>query len=173
MAVKLGRGALGFALAAGLAGSAFGFCFEEAGRLYGVSPRLLRALARVESAMDPRAVNRNPDGSVDVGLMQINSRWRDRLRWDLVQRDPCCNVMAGAWILRQCIARYGSTWDAVACYNTGKGLKELRGGARKKAVRYVWKVWEALTEAKEAGSKEPRRPVVVGGIERAKKEQET
>lgn len=95
------------------------FCFDEAGQKYGVSPWVLWAIAKAESSFDPVAVNRNKNGSVDVGLMQINSCWADRLgpTWnDLF--DPCTNVMTGAWVLRQCVNEYGNTWLAVGCYHS-------------------------------------------------------
>ena len=50
-------------------------CFVEAGRQYGIAPDLLEAMAKVESGYRPDAVNQNSDGSVDVGLLQINSFW--------------------------------------------------------------------------------------------------
>ncbi len=52
-----------------------GFCFQEAGEAYGVSPFLLEAIMVVESQGDAGAINRNSDGSYDFGLMQINSCW--------------------------------------------------------------------------------------------------
>jgi len=123
----------------------YGFCFKRAGLAYQVSPRLLEAIARVESNMDPQAVNHNRDGSYDYGLMQINSRWQKVLgkRWRYVS-NACYNVMVGAWILRQCIDRYGYTWDAVACYHTGKGLSRLKGKRKQRAARYVARVRKVL-----------------------------
>jgi soluble lytic murein transglycosylase-like protein len=56
-------------------GQLHAFCFEEAGFIYNVSPRLLWAIARVESGFRADAFNRNADGSYDYGLMQINSSW--------------------------------------------------------------------------------------------------
>ncbi|MFZ3522013.1 transglycosylase SLT domain-containing protein, partial [Vibrio harveyi] len=35
------------------------FCFDEAGQYYNVSPDLLRAIAQVESSLDPGAYNEN------------------------------------------------------------------------------------------------------------------
>ncbi len=111
----------------------YSFCFEEAGAYYGIHPDILRAIASVESSMNPYAVNFNKDGSFDYGLMQINSRWYNVLgheRW-IKLADPCFNVKVGAWILAGCIKRFGYTWQAVGCYNAAD---------RAKRVSYVRKV---------------------------------
>jgi soluble lytic murein transglycosylase-like protein len=103
----------------------FGFCFEEAGELYGISPLLLWAVAGVESDFNPLAINPNGDGSYDFGLMQINSSWARVLGLDawLKLGDPCFNVKVGAWILSECVRRYGYTWEAVGCYNARSSEK--------------------------------------------------
>lgn len=120
-------------------------CFELAGSKYGISARLLKAIARAESGLDPTAINQNRDGSYDYGLMQINSRWSDVLSDDWIYiTDPCYNVMVGAWVLRQCMERYGYTWDAIACYNTGKSLSDLKGKKRKHARNYIRRVRKYL-----------------------------
>lgn len=99
--------------------SAQGFCFQEAAQKYAVSPYLLWAIANAESSLDPSAIHRNSNGTVDIGLMQINSIWAEQLgkTWDRLN-DPCTNVMAGAWILSQCFRDYGYTWQAVGCYHS-------------------------------------------------------
>lgn len=98
------------------------FCFEQAEARYGIHRDLLRAIAQQESGMNPNAINRNTNGSVDIGLMQINSQWWPRLTqagFDQAWlRDPCYNVMFGSWILARNIARYGMTWDAVGAYHS-------------------------------------------------------
>lgn len=115
------------------------FCFEQAGGLYGISPELLKAIARVESGMRPDAVNKsNTNGSIDFGLMQINSQWADRISWDRLG-DPCYNVTVGAWILGDCMRRYGNTWGAVGCYNTGRAKGKM-------AQIYIAKVKRALKD---------------------------
>lgn len=98
---------------------AHAFCFQEAGQRYAVSPWLLWAIAKAESNLDPSAIHKNRNGTIDVGLMQINSIWADQLgkTWDNLG-DPCTNVMAGAWILSQCNQDYGYTWKAVGCYHS-------------------------------------------------------
>ena len=116
------------------------FCFEEAGAEYGLSPRLLWAIAKVESGFNPAALNTNTDGSFDYGLMQINSRWYPTLgreRWAHLN-DACFNVRTGAWILARCVKRHGYTWDAVGCYCAK---------SPEKRARYANRVYRALVDA--------------------------
>lgn len=102
-----------------LSQNAHAFCFQEAGQRYAVSPHLLWAIAKAESSFNPSAINHNSNGTLDVGLMQVNSIWTDQLgpTWAYLH-DPCTNVMAGAWILSQCVRDYGYTWQAVGCYHS-------------------------------------------------------
>lgn len=113
------------------------FCFEDAGEKYDINPLLLWSIAKVESNFYTHAINRNTNGTFDYGVMQINSSWYKTIghnRW-MELSDPCINVMTGAWILKQCMDRYGCTWDAVGCYNSGN--KDRRKG-------YAWKVHNAI-----------------------------
>jgi len=107
---------LGFTL---LTAPSHAFCFHEAGQRYAISPALLKAIAKAESNLNPSATNHNGNRTVDVGLMQINSIWADKLgdTWNHLF-DPCTNVMVGAWILSRCIQDYGSIWQAVGCYHS-------------------------------------------------------
>ncbi len=114
--------------------SASAFCYEDAGSRYGISPHLLRAIAKGESSFNPVAINHNANGSYDYGLMQINSSWEPTLRrmgisWDRLA-DPCMNVMVGAWVLSRCIHDYGYTWTAVGCYNSRTPSKRDRYASR-------------------------------------------
>jgi soluble lytic murein transglycosylase-like protein len=133
----------------------FGFCFQDAGRQYAISPVLLESLARVESNLNPNAINRNGNGSFDIGLMQINSTWMVRLnrRPEDLLSDPCANVMAGAWVLRHCLDTYGYTWQAVGCYNARSSGKR---------IDYAWKVFRKLKDGKALSASQPIEPSMTG-----------
>lgn len=96
-------------------------CWEEAATQYGVNPYLLYAIAKTESHLNPAAIHRNKDGSYDIGLMQINSRWLPVLRRYGVDEaqllDACTNIQVGAWVLAQNMLRMGNSWEAVGAYN--------------------------------------------------------
>lgn len=102
--------------------AASAYCFERAEATYGIHRDLLRAIAQQESGLNPLAIHKNANGSVDVGLMQINSQWWPRLTqagFDTAWLyDPCYNVMFGSWILAQNVARRGMTWEAVGAYHS-------------------------------------------------------
>ena len=150
---------------------AYATCFEEAGAMYNVNPDLLRAMAKVESSMRPNAVNNGHQArtkSVDLGLMQINSRWLKTLEKHNITResllqDSCLNLKVGAWILSDNMRRHGPNWTAVGAYNAA--CTELKGDACEHARNeYATKVWEALSGKKSAvvsakGKPQPADPV--------------
>lgn len=130
-------------------GFAQGMCFEEASREYGVPEPLLRAIAVTESGNNPRAIGRN-QGSVDYGLMQINSTHlrKDRLgKWNITKQalldDPCLNLKVGAWIMAENIRQHGYNWTAVGAYNVGCA-RLSRAECEKRRNRYAGKVYQAL-----------------------------
>ncbi len=115
------------------------YCFEEAGRMYNISPDILWTISRVESGHRPFAVNFNRNGTYDFGHMQINSSWYPVIGYRLWMSlgDPCQNTKIGAWILAQCIRRHGYTWGAVGCYNAGSEHRK---------VRYAWRIYRTLSK---------------------------
>jgi hypothetical protein len=117
--------------------AAMAFCFEEAGSAFNLNPRLLKSIAFLESGMNPIAVHNNKNGSVDLGLMQVNSSWITAANLDKerLMRDACYNTQTGARILRDCIDRLGYTWEAIGCYNAA-------GSDNRK--NYAWKVYRQL-----------------------------
>jgi soluble lytic murein transglycosylase-like protein len=92
----------------------------EASRRFGIPERWIRAVIRVESSGQVKAVS--PKGA--IGLMQIMpDTWaglglRYRLGHD--PRDPRDNILAGAAYLREMHDRYGAA-GFLAAYNAGPG----------------------------------------------------
>lgn len=97
-------------------------CFLAAAAYQHVNPLLLRAIAWHESHADTSAMHRNRNGSIDYGIMQINSIHLPTLAHYGVDRNllmnPCVNVYIAAWILHGMMVRYGNTWEAVGAYHS-------------------------------------------------------
>jgi len=123
--VRTYRLVLGLALlCAGIcvAGSAHADCFEDAARYQHVNPTVLRAIAWQESHGHPDALHTNANGSVDMGMMQINSvHLADLGRFGVSSRmlmDACVSVYVAAWHLKTMMVKYGNTWAAVGAYHS-------------------------------------------------------
>ncbi|WP_321899794.1 lytic transglycosylase domain-containing protein [Paraburkholderia heleia] len=97
-------------------------CFDDAAAYHRVNPLVLRAIAWQESHDHGDAVHSNADGSIDYGLMQINSIHLPVLaNYGITSRtlmDPCKNLYIAAWHLRHQINRFGNTWQAVGAYHS-------------------------------------------------------
>jgi soluble lytic murein transglycosylase-like protein len=117
-------------------------CWEQAAHRYGVNTYLLYAIAKTESNLNPKAINRNANGSYDIGLMQINSSWLPTLRrYGVSEKDlyePCINIQVGAWVLANNMQRMGNSWNAVGAYNAKS--PKLR-------AKYALKVYKNLPPA--------------------------
>ncbi|PXX53998.1 Soluble lytic murein transglycosylase and related regulatory proteins (some contain LysM/invasin domains) [Pseudomonas sp. LAMO17WK12:I10] len=126
-----------------------GNCWESAGRQFSVEPKLLYAIAEVESGLNTNAINHNKDGTRDVGVMQINSIHLPRLSAKgITERhlieEPCVTINVGAQILAEFVARHGYNWTAVGAYNAGSG--EGRQAARMQYAHKVWLRYRALQD---------------------------
>lgn len=88
---------------------------------------IVSAIIKVESGGNPAAVNRaNRNGTVDYGLMQVNSIHLPRLAAHGVDdqallSQPCINVAVGADVLASGLAATGGALaPALSMYNTGR-----------------------------------------------------
>lgn len=118
--------------------------FVNAGERYGVDPWLLYSIAKVESELKPSALNKNRNGTYDLGIMQINTIHRKTLeKYGISQEslwNPQININVGAWVLAGCIQRNGYTTKALDCYNgdkTGRYSKKVMKMLKKETQRYA------------------------------------
>jgi len=103
-------------------------CMLASALHYRIPPRVLPAIQRVEGGVMGK-VSQNKDGSVDIGLMQIISRWILPISSMLHQSpaqiatrlalEPCFNVAAAAMILRTALDNeHGNLMRAIGDYHS-------------------------------------------------------
>ncbi len=100
---------------------------------------MLVGIAQHESGLDPLATHKNTNGSVDYGLMQVNSA---NFVWlgltPVTALDPCVSIRAGAAVLTH-----------LSAYNTGSLSLGITNG-------YVQKVVAAIDNVRSV----PSAPIV-------------
>ncbi|GAB1644139.1 transglycosylase SLT domain-containing protein [Krasilnikovia sp. MM14-A1259] len=128
---------------AALAGVPYANLFVQAGSKYGVSPKLLAAVAKVESGYNPRAVS----GAGAQGLMQLMPGTARGLGVTDAF-DPAQAIDGGARLLARNLREFHSLPLAIAAYNAGGGAVHRYGGIPPFAETqaYVPKVQRALAE---------------------------
>ena len=114
------------------------YCFNQAANFYKVPQDVLMAIADVESGFNPYAidvegtpyfpnsydaalniVDKYRNLSIDIGIMQVNSFWFNKLNYPLrYGLKPCDDVYLGAYVLARKIARYGYNWKGIAAYHS-------------------------------------------------------
>jgi hypothetical protein len=117
---------------------------DRVGDEYGVSPRLIKAVAVVESGLDPHAVSHK--GA--QGLMQLMPA--TARRYGVRDAfDPLENLRAGTAHLRDLLLEFdGNLTLALAAYNAGAGAVRRAGGvpAYRETRNYVTRVRSRLGE---------------------------
>ena len=130
-------------------------CMARSAEAYQLPLELLQAIAKTEGGQSG-TVSRNSNGSVDMGLMQVNSIHLNGAPHRFEQRgitaqqliyDDCINIAAAASILRHEIDKAPDFWTGVARYHSRtprfasayltkvvghlrKGQSPMAGGAR-------------------------------------------
>lgn len=113
-------------------------CFDKVGKFYNFDPDYLRAIAWKESRFNSNAIGKNNDGSMDIGIMQINTSNIQNLRNVFpaisvknLLKYPCFNISVGGYILNENFKRYGRKWLAVGVYNAGS-----KNNGKRIVIRY-------------------------------------
>jgi hypothetical protein len=124
-----------------LAGVPYGDLFVKAGTKYGISPKLLAAVAKVESGYNPNAVSKVGAR----GLMQLMPSTAKGLGVGNAF-DPEQAIFGGAKLLAHNLREFKSLPLALAAYNAGGGAVKKYGGIPPFAETqaYVPKVQKAL-----------------------------
>ncbi|HEY0000440.1 MAG TPA: transglycosylase SLT domain-containing protein [Actinoplanes sp.] len=124
-----------------LQGVPYADIFVKAGARYGVSPKLLAAVAKVESGYDPRAVSK----AGAQGLMQLMPSTAKGLGVHN-SFDPEQAINGGAKLLARNLREFKSLPLALAAYNAGGGAVHKYGGIPpfSETQAYVPKVQKAL-----------------------------
>ena len=117
-------------------------CIHDAARKHRLPAPLLKALIRVESNFNPRALSKKGC----IGLTQLHPGTADELQvnnpWDIKQ-----NVFGGAAYLRQLYDNYGSVEYSLWAYNAGPGRLE-QGVLPKETRKYIrdvmryWRIYQ-------------------------------
>lgn len=120
---------------------------EEAAAKERLEPALIRAIIKVESNFNHKAISRVGAR----GLMQLMPPTADELgfRRALDHRNPRANILAGARYVRSLINEFGGDLTrALAAYNAGPGAVKKYGGVPpfKETQAYVVKVMEQLAK---------------------------
>jgi soluble lytic murein transglycosylase-like protein len=98
------------------------YCINEAAIEFHIPAKLIIALLHTERGKNGE-VQRNKNGTYDIGPMQINSSWLPELkRYGITRHDlqynPCINVKVGAWIAAKFIAHENDLLTGIGDYNS-------------------------------------------------------
>jgi hypothetical protein len=103
-------------------------CMLAVSQFYHLPPRVLPSIQVVEAG-HPGTVSRNFNGTADLGVMQVNTRWVPDIAraWHMTPRvvaerlinDPCFNIAASGAIMRIYLDEsHGNVVQAVGYYHS-------------------------------------------------------
>jgi soluble lytic murein transglycosylase-like protein len=110
-------------------------CMLQASQFYTLPPRVLPSIQAVEGGA-PGTVHQNTDGSADLGVMQVNTRWVQPIARRIhdapdnvaarLTNDACFNIAAAALILRGYLNEtHDDLMEAVGDYHSHTRLLNL------------------------------------------------
>ncbi|CAD7741154.1 hypothetical protein LMG31884_47350 (plasmid) [Xanthomonas hydrangeae] len=128
-------------------------CVSAAAERYAVSAPLVYAIIRTEGGKTGRTSGRNRNGSVDLGLMQVNEIHlpelaRLRITREMVIYNECLNIFVGTFILsRELNNNKADFWTNVGAYNSRTACEKFYAlGKDCPNIEYQKKVISHLTD---------------------------
>jgi hypothetical protein len=122
-------------------------CIDDAATRHQVNPLVLRAIGWQESRLQPAAIGRNTNGSIDVGAFQINSLHLAELARYGIDRaalaDGCVSADVAAWLYRRQVDLQGDGWQAVGTYHSHTAARAAWYANQIAAILIRWKVMPA------------------------------
>ena len=116
---------------------------DIAAKKWGVDAELIKAVINKESSGNLSAVNRNTNGSVDAGLMQVNNKAHPEVDQAKLIRDATYSIDSGTKILAENIKAFpNDLTKAIAAYNVGQG-----GAKQGKGLGYAASVLGSSTKS--------------------------
>jgi soluble lytic murein transglycosylase-like protein len=118
--------------------------FAIASKKFDIPLEVLIAVKHVESGsrLDNAIVNKNANGTFDLGVMQVNSSWLPTLAQfgvdaETLLENHCVNIAVGAWILADAMDKTSNLAEALSMYNSGRAYSMA-------GVKYVSRVRNTL-----------------------------
>jgi hypothetical protein len=147
-------------------------CIDDAALRHQVNSLVLRAIGWQESRLQPAALARNANGSIDMGAFQINSVHLPELGRFGIDRtalaDGCVSADVAAWHYRRQIDLLGDGWQAVGAYHSRTPARAAWYANQIAAILMRWNVMQAgalpfpaertLSPARTARPARPARP---------------
>ena len=120
-------------------------CIDDAAAHHQVNALVLRAIGWHESRLQPQALGRNANGSIDVGAFQINSVHLSELGRYRIDRaalaDGCTSAEVAAWHYRRQVDRQGNSWQAIGAYHSAT---KARAAWYANRIATILMQWNAL-----------------------------
>ena|SRR5579862_1286874 len=97
-------------------------CINRAAILYHIPVPIILSVMKQEGGKNGQAI-RNKNGTIDYGVLQINSIWLPKIAAygytrDDIQYNACTNLLVGVWILSQGIAQGKNIWSGIGEYHS-------------------------------------------------------
>lgn len=103
-------------------------CIHQSAQRYQLPEALIVAVIKTEGG-ENGVINHNHNGTVDIGIMQVNSIHlpelkKNRITLNTLRYRACTNIEVGTWILRKGFGKWvdyrdaGQWWKAVGNYHS-------------------------------------------------------